>query len=77
MGYQENFTAEEITELLADDLSLAASLATLILENGDINAFLVTKLRERAEEADKFHLSQAPRWMNDRELKVSSGLQTH
>jgi hypothetical protein len=74
MGYQEKFTEEDLTELLGDDLSLAASLATLINDNGDIRTFLLNKLREREEEAARFHLSQAPRLMTDHEFKESLGI---
>ncbi len=53
MGYQEEFSADDVNELLADDLSLANSLYTLIIENGDIRTFLLTKLRERAERLEE------------------------
>lgn len=52
MGYQENFTEEQVQDLLDEDLSVASSLATLINENGDIRTFLVKKLKELQEQAD-------------------------
>jgi hypothetical protein len=47
------FTEEDLTELLGDDLTLAASLAKLINEKGDIRAFLVKKLEERLEQEEE------------------------
>lgn len=61
MATNYEFTEEEVTELLGDDLSLAASLAALINEGGDIRQFLIEKLEARQEELAKFHLSQAPK----------------
>jgi hypothetical protein len=74
MAYVYKFTEDELVELIGDDLTLPASLATLINEGGDIRAFLVKKLEEREEELAVFHLSQTPRWMNEREFKESFGI---
>lgn len=59
MAYIYKFTEEEVNELLGEDLSLAASLATLINDNGDIRAFLIKKLEAREKELAAFHLSQS------------------
>jgi hypothetical protein len=74
MAYESKFTTEDVNELLADDLSIAASLATLIIEGGDIRAFLIMKLEAREEELATFHLSQEPRWMDDLGFKESLGI---
>jgi hypothetical protein len=74
MAYKYEFSEDEVNELLGEDLSIAASLATLINTNGDIRSFLIAKLEEREEEATRFHLSQAPRWMDEREPKESLGI---
>jgi hypothetical protein len=65
MNYQ--VTEEDLTELIGDDLTLAASLAKLINENGDIRAFLEKKLIQRNEELVDFYESQQPRW-TDKEV---------
>lgn len=74
MANEYTFTADELTELLGEDLSLAASLAELINNGGDIRSFLVEKLLEREEELAIFHLSQAPRWMDEHAFKESLGI---
>jgi hypothetical protein len=74
MAYEYKFTEEDLVELIGDDLSLPASLATLINEGGDIRAFFIEKLEAREEELAKFHLSQAPRWMDEHEFKESLGI---
>jgi hypothetical protein len=52
MAYQYKFSEEEVNELLGEDLSLAASLTTLINENGNIRAFFVRKLEQIQERAE-------------------------
>lgn len=59
MAYVYKFTEDELVELIGDDLSLPASLAALINDNGDIRSFLLNKLLEREEELAIFHLSQS------------------
>lgn len=72
IGYK--FTEEQVTELIGEDLSLGASLADLLTNGGDIHNFLIQKLLDREEELATFHLSQASRWMDDRELKQALGI---
>lgn len=59
MAYVYKFTEDELVELIGEDLSLPASLATLINDGGDIRSFLIKKLEEREEELAVFHLSQS------------------
>lgn len=59
MATEYKFNEEDLVELIGDDLSLPASLATLINEGGDIRAFLVKKLEKREQELAVFHLSQS------------------
>lgn len=74
MTSEYRFTEEDLVELIGDDLTLPASLATLINNGGDIRSFLVEKLLAREEELAIFHLSQEPRWMDEHEFKESLGI---